>query len=259
MGKDGTVIGSMNDTTIGTGLVVMGGTPVLNVGVVTALQTDPRIRLLPHSLDAAGAAVPDDGHVFDVLAVLTDTPIPELLQDWERLDPSGGARRLLLRRQADRDDALAAIHAGLRGYAILAPLLADDLVAGIVLLARYGVWLCPLTTQMLVSDDRVGILAMPSQPMFDGTNDQAGLSERELEVLRYGSAGFSEAMTAEQLSLAQNTVKTYWRRICAKLDVVTRSEAIVLGIQLGIVPDRRQHAKPPAAGSQRLDPLRKAR
>jgi DNA-binding NarL/FixJ family response regulator len=252
------VVSAMNDGTVTVGLVVMGGTPVLKVGVVTALQTDPRVRFLPHTLDLPGAAVPLGDRAFDVLALLTDAPMPDALREWERLDPDGGARRLLLRRQADRDDALAAVRAGLRGYAILAPLLADDLVAGIVLLARYGVWLCPLTTQMLVSSDREGILAMPGQPMVAGTNGLAGLSERELEVLKYGSAGFSEVMTAEQLSLAQNTVKTYWRRICAKLDVATRSEAIVRGIQLGIVPDRRQHAAP-VAGSQRFDVIRKAR
>jgi DNA-binding NarL/FixJ family response regulator len=252
------VVSAMNDGTVTVGLVVMGGTPVLNVGVVTALQTDPRVRFLPHTLDLPGAAVPLGDRAFDVLALLTDAPISEVLRDWERLDPGGEPRRLLLRRQADRDDALAAVGAGLRGYAILAPLLADDLVAGIVLLARYGVWLCPLTTQMLVSGDRVGILAMPGQPMAEGANGQAWLSERELSVLRYGSAGFSEAMTAERLSLAQNTVKTYWRRICTKLDVAARSDAIVRGIQLGIVPDRRQHAEP-SVGSQRLDVIRKAR
>lgn len=255
-GKEGTATGMINDAVIGTGLVVMGGTPVLNVGVVTALQTDPRIRLMPHTLDAAGAAGPVGEQPFDVLALLSDAPVRQVLEDLARLDPGGGTRRLLLRREADRDDALAAIRAGLRGYAILAPLLAGDLVSGIVLLARYGIWLCPLTTHMLVSNDRVGILAMPSQPMMEGANDQTGLSERELAVLRYGSAGFSEATTAEQLSLAQNTVKTYWRRICAKLDVVSRSDAIVRGIQLGIVADRRQHADPPAAAPPRLNAIR---
>src|SRR6185437_11360108 len=85
--REGIVIRTMNDTAIGTGLVVMGGTPVLNVGVVTALQTDPRIRLLPHTLDAAGAAVPLGDRAFDVLALLTDAPMPDALREWERLDP----------------------------------------------------------------------------------------------------------------------------------------------------------------------------
>jgi DNA-binding NarL/FixJ family response regulator len=233
---------TVENSTVAAGLVLMGGTPVLNVGVVTALQTDPRLQFIPHVLSAEGAAIPVAERAFDVLALLTDAPMPLVLQDWERLDPGGGPRRLLLRRQVSPEDALAAIQAGLRGYAVLAPLLADDLVAGIVLLARYGIWLCPLTTQMLLSSDQKSSLTLASQPPMHINDRHALLSEQELTVLRLGSAGLNEAMIAEQMSLAQNTVKTYWRRIRTKLDVDRRSDAIVRGIELGMVRDRRRNS-----------------
>jgi DNA-binding NarL/FixJ family response regulator len=236
------LVATLNDPRIKVGLVVLGGSPVLNAGVIAALQADSRLNLLAHVLDAQGAAFPAGDRTFDVLALLTDAPIAQALREWERLGQGGEMRRLLLRRHADREDAVAAVEAGLRGYAVLAPLLADDLAAGIVLLARYGTWLCPTTTRMLLTEEQREVAALPAVPAaktFGG--GRVGLSERELAVLLYGASGLSEAVIADRLCLAQSTVKTYWRRICDKFDVNSRSEAIVRGIQAGIVPDRRRN------------------
>ena len=254
------MVAMLDDPRVGVGLVIMGGAPVLNVGVVTALQTDSRLSLITHALDPQGAAFPDGERPFDVLALLTDAPMAQTLREWERLSPVGEPRRLLLRRHADRNDAAAAIQAGLRGYAILSPLLADDLAAGIVLLARYGTWLCPLTTRLLLMDEQREVASLPVVPAAKvATGGRAVLSERELAVLRFGAAGLSEVVIAERLCLAQSTVKTYWRRICDKLDAASRADAIVRGILDGIVDDRRRNTTAGTAPSKVLAMSRKAR
>lgn len=240
----------VDEPRIRVGLVITGGSPVLHVGVVAALQADHRLRLVEYLVDPAQGTLPAIEPDFDVLALLTDVALPIALREGDGLLPaSARTRLLLLRLHADPDDVAAAVHAGLHGYAILSSLSPDDLACGLIMLARYGTWLCPQTTRLLLALLRGDVAVAPRRAPAFLPAGRSILSERELDVLRHGATGLSEAAIAERLSLAPNTVKTYWRRICEKLDVTVRSEAIIRGIQLGLIQDRRRR---PGEGRQHV-------
>jgi NarL family two-component system response regulator LiaR len=61
------------------------------------------------------------------------------------------------------------------------------------------------------------------------------LSERESEVLRLVALGMSNKEIAEKLFLSQRTVKAHLTNIFNKLNVASRSEAIVKGLQWGLI------------------------
>lgn len=61
------------------------------------------------------------------------------------------------------------------------------------------------------------------------------LSEREIEVLECVAAGASNKEIALRLSISQNTVKVHLRNISTKLGASSRTEAVTLGIQQGVV------------------------
>jgi DNA-binding NarL/FixJ family response regulator len=61
------------------------------------------------------------------------------------------------------------------------------------------------------------------------------LSERESEVFKLVALGMSNKEIAEKLSVSQRTIKAHLTNIFNKLNVVSRSEAIVRGLRWGLV------------------------
>lgn len=61
------------------------------------------------------------------------------------------------------------------------------------------------------------------------------LSARESEILRSVALGMSNREIAERLALSERTIKAHLTNIFNKLNVASRSEAIVKGLQWGLV------------------------
>jgi DNA-binding NarL/FixJ family response regulator len=61
------------------------------------------------------------------------------------------------------------------------------------------------------------------------------LSAREVEVLTLVAAGKRNRDIAEQLYIAEETVKVHLRRICEKVRAKDRTEAVAIGVRRGII------------------------
>jgi LuxR family quorum sensing-dependent transcriptional regulator len=62
------------------------------------------------------------------------------------------------------------------------------------------------------------------------------LSPREIEVLKWCSAGKTTRDIADILSLSESTVEGYVINACQKLDAVTRTQAVAEAIRAGLIP-----------------------
>jgi len=71
--------------------------------------------------------------------------------------------------------------------------------------------------------------------LLDQSEQVPILSEREIEVLTWTARGKSMSTIATILELSPDTVKTYAKRIYAKLEVSDRVGAVVKALQLGLV------------------------
>lgn len=67
-----------------------------------------------------------------------------------------------------------------------------------------------------------------------------GLSDRESEILALITQGHSNAQVADLTYLSPNTVKSYIRSIYRKIDVDSRTQAVLWGIRHGFTPDHNR-------------------
>jgi DNA-binding CsgD family transcriptional regulator len=89
--------------------------------------------------------------------------------------------------------------------------------------------------------------------LLAGSNPALGLTRRETEVLSWVAGGKTNAETAEILSIAPGTVKKHLDHIYEKLDVGSRTEAVVTA--MGVRPSAAKDAAAPARTSRRAGAL----
>jgi LuxR family maltose regulon positive regulatory protein len=77
--------------------------------------------------------------------------------------------------------------------------------------------------------DALGEAAPAPQPLIEP------LSERELEVLHWVAAGYSNQEIAQELVVAVSTVKKHINNIYGKLEVGSRTQAVARARELGIL------------------------
>lgn len=71
--------------------------------------------------------------------------------------------------------------------------------------------------------------------LADAVAAQPGLTARELEVLTWIARGHSNAQIGSEIGVVEDTVKSHVKNILMKFGVNSRSKAVAIGLQLGLV------------------------
>ena len=127
-----------------------------------------------------------------------------------------------------------ALRAGASGF-LLKRTPADDLIAGIKVIADGDSLLSPSVTRRLITE----FASTPAAPTGTDTSGKLeALTEREMEVLQLVSRGLSNREIADDLVVSEGTVKTHVKRVLAKLEVRDRTQAVIFAYNAGIIqPD----------------------
>jgi DNA-binding NarL/FixJ family response regulator len=91
--------------------------------------------------------------------------------------------------------------------------------------------------EMVVSDPPQRVRSAPG---LDWPGRGEGLTDRESEILALITQGMSNAEVCELTYLSPNTVKSYIRTIYRKIQVGSRTQAVLWGVQHGFRPDHRR-------------------
>jgi DNA-binding NarL/FixJ family response regulator len=140
------------------------------------------------------------------------------------------ATRVLILTTFDADDYVyEALRAGASGFLVKdAP--ADQLVTAVRCLAAGDALIDPSITRRLISR-----FALAAHHPSGLPPELAGLTARELDVLRLLARGLSNIEIARELVVEENTVKTHVSRILTKLNLRDRVQAVVLAYETGFI------------------------
>lgn len=226
-------------------MFVVAASDVVRAGLVSLLESDARFSVVGSAEDLSTLAAqeaegpPPDVIVFDAERPLTQAPtalrafvegardgdrVPAFVvigdeeSAWAREALREGVVRALLPPAASAGQIIAAVEAVSAGLAALAP----ETLAALLPPPAPNV-------EELLTTLGAGRPLPPAEPERDA------LTPREREVLEMLAEGLSNKEIAWRMNISEHTVKFHLASVFAKLDVSTRTEAVMQGLRRGLL------------------------
>jgi DNA-binding NarL/FixJ family response regulator len=193
-------------------------------GIREYLETDPRMEIIGEATDGEQALEMVRALAPDV--ALLDVQMPRLngIETARRIRAEKLPCAILMVSAYDDDPyVMSALQAGANGYVLKTAAPADLVKA--VLTVRAG---------RLALDE--GLTQVLARSLSAGGTPQAEVSPRELEVLRLIAQGQTNKAIAARLDISDRTVQGHIASIFEKLSASSRTEAVMIGIRLGLIP-----------------------
>ena len=196
--------------------------PFVRHGLRTFLETLDDVEVVGEAGNGAEAVEQAARLVPDV--VLMDLVMPELdgVEATRRIRAESPTTKVIVLTSFDADEQVfPAIKAGAAGY-LLKDVRPAELAEAVRKASRGEALLAPSVAAKLM------------QEVAGDRSPAAGLTERELEVLRLIARGLSNKMIARELVVSEKTVKTHVSNILAKLHLTDRTQAALYAVREGL-------------------------
>ena len=145
-------------------------------------------------------------------------------------------RVLMYTSREDEDDIIDAFQAGADGY-ITKGSSSEQTTSAVLAVSQGVAWLDPIIAKVVLSNIKKTSIIPEKKGEINyklGKN-LYGLTEREMEVLSLIVDGYSNPQISEKLVISISTTKTHVHSILQKLYVKSRSKAISMAMQEGLV------------------------
>jgi DNA-binding NarL/FixJ family response regulator len=212
-------------------VVVCDDQMLVRTGLVTIIDAQPDLEVVGECGDGRAAVELARRLRPDVVVMDVRMPVLDGIEATRQLAGAGvpDPLKVLVLTTFNLDEYVyEALRAGAGGF-LLKDAPPAQLLHGIRTVATGAALLAPEVTRRLV-----GRYATRIRPPAGGRSD-AGLTPRELEVLRLVADGLSNSEIAATLLISPETVKTFVSRILGKLGVRDRVQAVVHAHRHGLV------------------------
>ncbi len=198
-------------------------------GLHSLLELSDKIEVIAEAVDGVDAIekIPQT----DVDVVLLDMRMPRLngLDVLQQLSASDQLPPTIILTTFDDDElVLKGIESGARGF-LLKDISLDDLVDAIERVHAGESIVKPVLTKRLLKG------LENSSPDFISLEQPDPLTERETEILRLMSGGYSNKEIARALNVAEGTVKNHVSNILSKIGVRDRTRAVLKAFELKLI------------------------
>ena len=215
-------------------VAIVCGSPLLAQGLRAAIAGDPALRIqqlasideplagpvdlvVAYVSDALGALSAYEAFSATARLVLLGDDLRAVASQHERNGTANGSAIGLLAGDASPMQLRAAVNAVLTGLNAIAPM--------------HGVNRSALTTIDVTLGEPLGRL----RDLEHRPTDHEPLTPRELEVYELLAKGLSNRDIGAALDISAHTAKFHVGQILAKVGAATRAEAVLVGMQFGLI------------------------
>jgi len=209
------------------------------MGLQLVLEKVDDIKIVGEAEDGSAAIEQACSKCPDVILMDIGLPIIDGIEATRKIKESKiGANILVFTSRDSEQDVFAALGAGADAY-IMKGASPEQLISAIRAVNEGTAWLDPAIAKLVLRN----VTKKSIQPDFNlpagngpsKTALAAGLTERELEVLRLIVDGLSNPQIAEKLFITRATAKAHVHSILQKLCVDDRTQAAVTAMREGLV------------------------
>jgi DNA-binding NarL/FixJ family response regulator len=208
--------------------------PLLRTGFRMILEAEPDIEVVGEAGDGETAVRLARRERPDVVLMDIRMPVMDGVAATRELTREDGVRVLILTTFHLDEYVVEALRAGASGF-LLKDVPAPELTAAIRVVASGEAVVAPAVTRRLLDRfaHRLPSTRQPQAPSADAR--LAGLTEREVAVLRLVARGLSNAEVAAELVVTETTVKTHVHHLLTKLGLRDRVQLVVAAYEAGLV------------------------
>ncbi|MDV2989326.1 MAG: response regulator transcription factor [Dehalogenimonas sp.] len=206
---------------------------IVREGTREMLERQPDIQVVAEANDGVDAV--ELARVYRPDVIVMDIAMPnmngiEATREIKKILPTTAV--LILTAYDSDQYIMALIEAGAAGY-MLKNVRGNQLIDAIRAVHSGESILQPSTTRRVI--DQLNKNNPPASEATEAETDSMShaLTEREMEVLKLAAKGVSNRDIASQLFLSSRTVQTHLSNIFKKLNVASRTEAILYGLKRG--------------------------
>ncbi|QFS49304.1 response regulator transcription factor [Nostoc sphaeroides] len=205
-------------------VMVVATSPVVRAGLSAVVTTNPRLTVVGSASDLDVLArevgqLQPDVVLVDLSGNLQQSVWEKLLVIQEQQYPLG---MIVIVEELDSIDLETGLRSGIRGI-LPSTSTESEIVAAVEAIASGLVVLHPDAIELLSIREKV--VANPVQT----------LTPREIEVLGMLGSGLGNKAIAKGLHISEHTVKFHLSSIFQKLSVSSRTEAVAVGVRLGLI------------------------
>ena len=223
------VFGSNQDKPNKTKIMLADDHPLLRQALRNVLEKEHDFEVIAEASDGEEAVKLATKLIPDV--VIMDISMPKLngLEATRQIKANCPTIAVLvLTVHSDNEHILSILQAGAGGY-LTKSVYGDEVISAVHALVYGETVLSPLVSQQILKYAFQHI----RKPLSLDAGDK--VTAREMEILRLAAMGISNKDIALRLGLSLRTVKGYLAELFLKLNVASRTEAVIVGLQKGIL------------------------
>jgi NarL family two-component system response regulator LiaR len=229
LAKEKLEIGSERQKSKKTRIMLADDHPLLRQALRDVLEKQPDFEVIAEAGDGEEAVRLATELLPDVVIMDISMPVLNGLEATKQIKESCPLTAVLvLTVHSDSEHILSILRAGASGY-LTKSVYGDEVIHAVRALVSGETVLSPAVSKQIFKY----AFQHSTKPKNLGMGNS--LSAREIEVLNLAARGISNQDIADRLGLSLRTVKGYLADLFLKLNVASRTEAVIIGLRKGIL------------------------